>query len=211
MPHPFGALMLHLIVTHSRKPGIVGSIPGFSSLSGETFKETRGPTTISEGKLQTRTYWEETGDYVVPNVISSRELIFRPDLSDFNWTIITTSRAFDLTFRFTYMYICSAQSRNGYNSGIVPAQSRNSHFAGQSKNSYLARFNSGIVPAQSRNRDKVRIYYFPAQSKTVYRKRYGYSSPKSGLDRSNLLPLGCTHVCIFFMTTSYLITIQCET
>ena len=59
----------------------------------------------------------------------------------------------------------SAQSRNGYNSGIVPAQSRNSHFAGRSKNSYLARFNSGIVPAQSRNRDKVRIYYFPAQSR----------------------------------------------
>ena len=62
-------------------------------------------------------------------------------------------------------YICSAQSRNGYNSGIVPAQSRNSHFAGRSKNSYLARFNSGIVPAQSRNRDKVRIYYLPAQSR----------------------------------------------
>ena len=61
--------------------------------------------------------------------------------------------------------ICSAQSRNGYNSGIVPAQSRNSHFAGRSKNSYLARFYSGIVPAQSRNRDKVRIYYFPAQSR----------------------------------------------
>ena len=61
--------------------------------------------------------------------------------------------------------ICSAQCWNRYNSGIVPAQSRNSHFAGRSKNSYLARFNSGIVPAQSRNRDKVRIYYFPAQSK----------------------------------------------
>ena len=64
--------------------------------------------------------------------------------------------------RYIYIY---AQSRNGYNSGIVPAQSRNSHFGGRSKNSYLARFNSGIVPAQSRNRDKVRIYYFPAQSR----------------------------------------------
>ena len=64
-----------------------------------------------------------------------------------------------------WLYMCSAQSRNGYNSGIVPAQSRNSHFAVRSKNSYLARFNSGIVPAQSRNRDKVRIYYFPAQSR----------------------------------------------
>ena len=75
---------------------------------------------------------------------------------------------FILLFRNIISYkqcICSAQSRNGYNSGIVPAQSRNSHFAGRSKNSYLARFNSGIVPAQSRNRDKVRIYYFPAQSR----------------------------------------------
>ena len=44
-------------------------------------------------------------------------------------------------------------------------QSRNSHFAGQSKNSYLAGFNSGIVPAQSMNRDKVRIYYFPVQNR----------------------------------------------
>ena len=67
--------------------------------------------------------------------------------------------------RSSTVYICSVQSRNRYNSGIVPAQSMNSHFAGRSKNSYLARFNSGIVPAQSRNRDKLKIFYFPAQSK----------------------------------------------
>ena len=65
----------------------------------------------------------------------------------------------------TNQCICSAQIRNGYNSRIVPAQSRNSHFAGRSKNSYLARFNFGIVPAQCRNWDKVRIYCFPAQSR----------------------------------------------
>ena len=59
---------------------------------------------------------------------------------------------------YAFVYICSAQSRNRYNSGIVPAQSKNSHFAGQSKNSHLVRFNSGIVPAQRRNQDKVRIY-----------------------------------------------------
>ena len=74
------------------------------------------------------------------------------------------------------IYICSAQSRNGYNSGIVPAQSRNSHFAGRSKNSYLARFNSGIVPAQSRNQDKVRIYYFAAQSRNRGQSKNIYST-----------------------------------
>ena len=73
----------------------------------------------------------------------------------------TTLRSSRYIYIYIYGYvtcICSAQSRNRYNSGIVPAQSRNSHFAGPSKNSYLARFDSGIVPEQSRNRDKVRIY-----------------------------------------------------
>ena len=51
-----------------------------------------------------------------------------------------------------HQYICSAQTRNRYNAGIVLAQSRNSHFAGPSNNSYLARFDSAIVPVQSRNR-----------------------------------------------------------
>ena len=36
-------------------------------------------------------------------------------------------------------------------------QSKNSHFAGRSRNSYFAQDDSGIAPAQSRNRDKVRI------------------------------------------------------
>ena len=78
---------------------------------------------------------------------------------------VTSLTNMDGTKCFCVMCPCSAQSRNGYNSGIVPAQSRNSHFAGRSKNSYLAQFNSGIVSAQSRNRDKVRSYYFPAQSR----------------------------------------------
>ena len=35
------------------------------------------------------------GDYVVLNVLSPRDLVFRPDLSDMNWTIIITkSRTF---------------------------------------------------------------------------------------------------------------------
>ena len=41
------------------------------------------------------------------------------------------------------------------------AKQRNSHFAGRSKISYLARSNFGTVPAQSRNQDKKRIYCFP--------------------------------------------------
>ena len=34
------------------------------------------------------TYCDEAGDYAVPNVLSPRDLVFRPDLSDINWTII---------------------------------------------------------------------------------------------------------------------------
>ena len=52
------------------KPGAVGSIPGFSSLSDETLN--RGP--------MTKTDCDEAGDYVVPNVLSPRDLVFRPDI-----------------------------------------------------------------------------------------------------------------------------------
>ena len=37
---------------------------------------------LSEDKLLTRTYCDETGGYVVLNVLSPRDLVFRPDLSD---------------------------------------------------------------------------------------------------------------------------------
>ena len=56
----------------------MGSIPGFSSLSDETLN--RGPMTIFQAKLLTRTYCDEAGDYVVSNVLSPRDLVFRPDI-----------------------------------------------------------------------------------------------------------------------------------
>ena len=60
------------------KPGVVGLIPGFSSLSDETLN--RGPMTIFQDKLLTRTDCDEAGDYVVRNVLSPRDLVFRPDI-----------------------------------------------------------------------------------------------------------------------------------
>ena len=56
--------------------GAVDSIPGFSFLSDETLN--RGPMTIFQDKLLTRTDCDEAGDYVVPNVLSPRDLVFRP-------------------------------------------------------------------------------------------------------------------------------------
>ena len=56
----------------------MGLIPDFSSLSDETLN--RRPITIFQGKLRTRTDCDEAGDYVVPNVLSPRDLIFRPDI-----------------------------------------------------------------------------------------------------------------------------------
>ena len=45
--------------------------------------------TIFQDKLLTRTYCDEAGDYAVPNdECSPRDLVFRPDLSDINCTII---------------------------------------------------------------------------------------------------------------------------
>ena len=65
------------------KPGFLGYIPGFSSLSDETLN--RGPMTIFEDKLLKRIYCDEAGDYAVLSPIG---LVFRPDLSDTNCTII---------------------------------------------------------------------------------------------------------------------------
>ena len=44
--------------------------------------------TIFQDKLLTRTYCNKAGDYVVPNMLSPRDLVFRPDLSDINCSII---------------------------------------------------------------------------------------------------------------------------
>ena len=58
----------------------MGSIPGFTSFSDETLN--RGFLTIFLGdKLLTRTYCDEAGDYVAPNVLSPRDLVFRPDIA----------------------------------------------------------------------------------------------------------------------------------
>ena len=58
----------------------------FSSHTHQTFN--RGYMTLFQDKLMTRTYCDEAGDYDVTNVLSPRELVFSPDLSDINWTII---------------------------------------------------------------------------------------------------------------------------
>ena len=55
----------------------MGSIPGFSSLSDETLNQ--DPMTIFKDKLLTRVYFDEDGDYAVPNVLRSRDLVFRSD------------------------------------------------------------------------------------------------------------------------------------
>ena len=81
----------------------MGSIPGYSSLSDETLN--RGPMTIFQDNLLTRTYCGEAGDYVVPNVLSPRDLVFRPDISDINCTII-------MDFNAIHSTLCSVQSRS---------------------------------------------------------------------------------------------------
>ena len=63
----------------------MGSNPGFSGLSDETLNQ--GPMTVFQDKLLTVTYCDEAEDYAVP-VLSPRDLVFRPDLSYINYTII---------------------------------------------------------------------------------------------------------------------------
>ena len=53
-------------------PGVVSSIPGFSSRLDETLN--RGHMTIFQDKLLTRTDCDEAGDYVTPNVLSPKDL-----------------------------------------------------------------------------------------------------------------------------------------
>ena len=66
------------MVSHSPcNPGVAGSIPGFSSPLDETINQ--GPQTAFHDKWLTRTNCDEAGDYAVPNVLSPRDLVFRPD------------------------------------------------------------------------------------------------------------------------------------
>ena len=55
------------------------------------------------GQKMTRTYCDEAGVYAVPNVFSQRDLICRPDLSDINWTSITTFKAVQCTLMGGYI------------------------------------------------------------------------------------------------------------
>ena len=59
-----------------------------SSLLDETLNGGPWPMTVFRDKLLIRTYCDEAGDYAVPNMLSPRDLVFIPDLSDINWTII---------------------------------------------------------------------------------------------------------------------------
>ena len=84
------------------KPGVVGAIFGFSSIPDETLN--RSTMTIFQDKLLTRTYCDEAGGYDVHNVLSLRDLVSRPDLSDKNCTttwdwLFEINDAVSLTFR----------------------------------------------------------------------------------------------------------------
>ena len=63
----------------------MGSIPGFSSLTDETLN--RGPMTIFNDKRLRRTDCDKAGDYVVPNMLSPRDLVFRPDIGQKTTTV----------------------------------------------------------------------------------------------------------------------------
>ena len=54
------------------------------SLLDETLNQ--GPMTIFQDKLLTRTDCDEAGDYVVPNVLCPKDLVFRPDIGHKNCT-----------------------------------------------------------------------------------------------------------------------------
>ena len=51
-----------------------------------------------QDKLLTRTDCDEAGVYAVPNVVSPRDLVFRPDLLDINCTIIIMNLSLRLFF-----------------------------------------------------------------------------------------------------------------
>ena len=72
--------MVHWLKHLPRNPGVAGSIPGFSSPSDETIN--RGSQTTFHDNQPTRTNCDEGGDYAVPNMLSPRDLVFRPGL----WT-----------------------------------------------------------------------------------------------------------------------------
>ena len=84
------------------QPWVVGSTRGFSSLSDETLN--RGPMTIFQDKLLTRTDSDEAGDYVVPNVLSPIDLA-----SDLTTGARRLDRLFYfiIFFPFFFIFTCS--------------------------------------------------------------------------------------------------------
>ena len=60
------------------KSEVAGSIQGSPVLRIETIN--RGPMTIVQDKLLTRTYRDKAGDYAVPVVLSPRDIVFRQKL-----------------------------------------------------------------------------------------------------------------------------------
>ena len=63
------------------KPGLAGLSSGFSSPSDENINPSLHM--IFRDKLVIRTYCDKAGDYAVPNVLSPRDLVFRPNLSTY--------------------------------------------------------------------------------------------------------------------------------
>ena len=62
-----------------------------SSLSDETLNLGLWSNHNFQGKLLTSIYSDEAGDYAVTNVLSTRDQVFRPDISDINWPIAICS------------------------------------------------------------------------------------------------------------------------
>ena len=62
-----------------RPPGVVVKLLAFLIRGrGSRASLNRGPMTIFQHKLLTRVDCDEAGDYVVPNMLSPRDLVFRP-------------------------------------------------------------------------------------------------------------------------------------
>ena len=66
--------------------------------------------------------------------------------------------SFFVCIAYIHICVCSAQSKNLYNSRIVLRKVGILTLMRNVGNSYLAQYNSWIAPAQSENRDKVGIY-----------------------------------------------------
>ena len=70
----------------------------------------RGPMTIFQDIPLTRTYRDDAGDYGVHNVLSPRDLVFRPDL----WTkSVHTHTCKKLPYLHIHVYVLSLSFSEG--------------------------------------------------------------------------------------------------